>query len=65
MRLSYFVGCLRELAKYQRMLSKDKIEQTNIGISFQCLIENVNKESESQVQMLKYYIKRIRLDKSK
>lgn len=56
MRLSYFVTCLRELAKYQRKKITNKIEQTNIGISFQYLIESVNKESEEQVKMLKHYI---------
>ena len=56
MRLSYFVNCLRELAKHQRQMTNDKIEQTNIGISFQCLIENINKETEAQTQMLKHYM---------
>lgn len=56
-RLSYFVKCLRELAKYQRQNSIDKIEQTNIGVSYQYLIENINSESESQTRMLKHYMK--------
>ena len=56
MRLSYFVNCLRELARYQRQITNDKIEQSNIGISFQCLIESVNKESEEQAKMLKHYM---------
>jgi hypothetical protein len=56
MRLSYFVICLRKLVKYQRTISKDKIEQTNIGISFQYLIESINKESEDQTKMLKDYM---------
>jgi len=56
MRLSYFVNCLREIARYQREVTSDKIEQTSIGLSFQCLIENINKESETQTQMLKHYI---------
>jgi len=56
MRLSYFVICLRQLAREQRHKTENKIEQTNIGISFQCLIESINKESESQTKMLKYYM---------
>jgi|TARA_B110000114_G_scaffold110819_1_gene116392 hypothetical protein len=56
MRLSYFVICLRKVVKYQRTNSKDKIEQTNIGISFQYLIESINKESEDQTKMLKDYM---------
>ncbi len=56
MRLSYFVKCLRELERHQRKISKDKAEQTNIGISYQYLIESINSESESQTKMLKYYI---------
>lgn len=56
MRLSYFVNCLRELARYQRQMTNDKIEQSNIGISYQCLIECVNKESEEQTKMLKHYM---------
>lgn len=57
MRLSYFVNCLRELARYQRQMTNDKIEQSNIGISYQCLIECVNKESEEQTKMLKHYMR--------
>jgi hypothetical protein len=57
MRLSYFVNCLRELARYQRQMTNDKIEQSNIGISYQCLIECVNKESEEQSKMLKHYMR--------
>ena len=57
MRLSYFVNCLRELARYQRQATNDKIEQSNIGISYQCLIESVNKESEEQSKMLKHYMR--------
>ena len=56
MRLLFFVNCLREIGRHQRQMTKDKLEQTNIGISFQCLIENVYKESEDQTQMLKCYI---------
>lgn len=56
MRLSYFVNCLRDLERHQRSISKDKIEQTNIGVSYRYLIESINSESESQVKMLKYYI---------
>lgn len=56
MRLSYFVCCLRELARHQRQITSDKIEQSNIGISFQCLIDSINKESEEQTKMLKHYI---------
>lgn len=56
MRLSYFVNCLREIGRHQRQVTRDKIEQTNIGISFQSLIENIYKESESQTQMLKDYM---------
>lgn len=56
MRLSYFVICLRTLVKYQRTTSKDKIEQTNIGISFQYFIESINIESEAQTKMLKDYM---------
>lgn len=57
MRLSYFVECLRQLAKDQRQISKNKIEKTNIGISYHYLIENINSESESQTRMLKHYMK--------
>jgi len=56
MRLSYFVKCLRELERHQRKISKDKIEQTNIGVSYKYLIESINVESESQTKMLKYYL---------
>lgn len=56
MRLSYFVNCLRELVKEQRQMTNNKIEQTNIGISFQYLIESINKETETQTQMLKDYM---------
>lgn len=56
MRLSYFVNCLRELARYQRQMANDKIEKSNISISYQCLIESVNKESEEQAKMLKHYM---------
>tara|TARA_A100001011_G_scaffold371352_1_gene428596 strand:+ start:4052 stop:4591 length:540 start_codon:yes stop_codon:yes gene_type:complete len=56
MRLLFFVNCLRDIARDQRQMTKDKLEQTNIGVSFQCLIENVYKESENQTQMLKCYI---------
>lgn len=57
MRLSYFVNCLRELARNQSKIVNDKGEQSNVGISFQCLIEDIHKETESQTQMLKDYIK--------
>ena len=57
MRLSYFVNCLRELARHQSKIVNDKGEQSNVGISFQCLIEDIHKETESQTQMLKDYIK--------
>lgn len=56
MRLSYFVNCLREVGRHQRQMTNDKIEQSNIGISFQCLIESINKESEDQTSMLRNYI---------
>ena len=58
-RLSYFVNCLRELARYQRQMTNDKNEQSNIGISFQCLIESINKESEEQTKMLRNYIEHL------
>ena len=70
MRLSYFVNCLRELARYQIQMTNDKVEQSNIGISYQCLIESVNKESEEQTKMLKNYmsnknqIKNVKKDKT-
>ena len=57
MRLSYFVDCLRQLERYQRQISKDKTEQTNIGISYRYFIDSIHNESESQVKMLKNYIK--------
>tara|TARA_B100001094_G_scaffold94143_1_gene90044 strand:- start:9536 stop:10093 length:558 start_codon:yes stop_codon:yes gene_type:complete len=56
MRLLFFVNCLREIGRHQRQMTKDKLEQTNIGISFQCLIENIYKESEDQTKILKCYI---------
>lgn len=56
LRLSYFVNCLRQLERYQRRISKDKTEQTNIGVSYHYLIDSIHNESESQTKMLKYYI---------
>lgn len=56
MRLSFFVNCLREIGRHQRQYTRDKLEQTNIGISFQCLIESILSQSEFQTQMLKYYM---------
>lgn len=61
MRLSYFVKCLRELERHQREKSKDKIEQTNIGVSYKYLIESIHKESESQSKMLKHYLENNKL----
>lgn len=56
MRLSYFVKCLREIEKQQRQISIDKIEQSNIGVSFQYLIESIHNESEFQTKLLKQYL---------
>ena len=63
MRLSYFVECLRDLGRHQRQLSKDKIEQSNIGISYKYLVESILVESESQTKMLKYYLERNKITK--
>tara|TARA_Y100000389_G_C17008418_1_gene292905 strand:- start:81 stop:482 length:402 start_codon:yes stop_codon:yes gene_type:complete len=63
MRLSYFVKCLRELERHQRKMSKDKIEQTNIGASYKYLIESIQVESESQTKMLKYYLENNKIPK--
>lgn len=52
-RLSYFVSCLRRIELHQRQKTKDKMEQTNIGICFQYLIENVNNQSEIELEMVK------------
>lgn len=52
-RLSYFISCLRRIELHQRKNTKDKLEQTNIGVSFKILIDAVSKQSEIELEMIR------------
>ena len=54
MRLSYFVSSLRKIELHQRQNMKDKIEKSNIGIAFKILIDSINKESEIELELLRF-----------
>jgi hypothetical protein len=52
-RLTYFISCLRRIELHQRKCTKDKMEQTNIGMSFKILIDAVSKQSEIELEMIR------------
>ena len=52
-RLTYFISCLRRIELHQRKNTKDKMEQTNIGMSFKILIDAVSKQSEIELEMIR------------
>lgn len=52
-RLTYFISCLRRIELHRRKCTKDKMEQTNIGMSFKILIDAVSKQSEIELEMIR------------